>query len=83
MIDAECSIECKSGPSQGPNGERMPGNPKAWIVGGRCLMEMARWSDAVEWLERAIEREGAEGTEDHRELVHMLVQARAQVQKKK
>jgi len=83
LIDAECSIECKSGPSQGPNGERMPGNPKAWIVGGRCLMEMARWSDAVEWLERAIEREGAEGTEDHRELVHMLVQARAQVQKKK
>lgn len=83
LIDAECSVECKSGPGQGPNGERIPGNPKAWIVGGRCLMEMARWSDAVEWLERAVEKEGAEGTEDNRELVHMLGQARAQVQKKK
>ncbi|KEF57311.1 uncharacterized protein A1O9_05228 [Exophiala aquamarina CBS 119918] len=83
LIDAECSVECKSGPGQGPNGERIPGNPKAWIVGGRCLMEMARWRDAVEWLERAVEKEGVEGTEDHRELVQMLMQARAHVQKKK
>lgn len=83
LIDAECSIECKSGPGQGPNGERIPGNPKAWIVGGQCLMEMSRWSDAVEWLERAIEKEGGDGADDNRALSLMLVQARSHLEKKK
>lgn len=83
LNDAECSLECKSGPAQGPNGERIPGNPKAYIVGARCLMEMARWNDALEWLERAFEKEGGEGTDDHRELHHLLGQARAHQEKKK
>lgn len=78
LNDAECSIEAKSGPSQGPNGERIPGNPKAWIVGGKCLMEMGRWSDTVEWLERAVEKEGREG-DDCRQLLQMLADARKRV----
>ncbi|KAJ9603209.1 hypothetical protein H2200_012504 [Cladophialophora chaetospira] len=73
--DAECSVECKRGPGQGPNGEKVPGNPKAYIVGGRCLMEMGRWQDAVEWLERAIEIEGKDG-DDGRELTRRLTEAK-------
>lgn len=81
LKDAECSLECKSGPSNGPNGEKIPGNPKAYIVGGRCLMEMGRWQDAVEWLERALEVEGKEG-DDGRELVRQLAEARSHVEAK-
>ena len=74
LKDAECSLECKRGPGQGPNGEKIPGNAKAYIVGARCLMEMSRWQDAVEWLERAIEIEGNDGDEG-RELVRRLAEA--------
>ncbi|KIW14717.1 hypothetical protein PV08_07501 [Exophiala spinifera] len=81
LKDAECSLECKRGPSQGPNGERIPGNPKAYIVGGRCLMEMGRWSDAVEWLERGIEIEGTDG-DDGRELTRQLADAKSHLPKK-
>src|ERR1700712_1665225 len=31
LKDAECSIQCKGGPGQGPNGEKVPGNAKAYI----------------------------------------------------
>ncbi|KIW62157.1 hypothetical protein PV04_10358 [Phialophora macrospora] len=75
LKDAECSIECKRGPGQGPNGEKVPGNAKAYIVGGRCLMEMGRWQEAVEWLEKAIEIEGKEG-DDGRELMRRLTEAK-------
>jgi len=78
--DAECSIECKRGPGQGPNGEKIPGNPKAFVVGGKCLMEMGRWMEAVEWLERAIEIEGKEG-EDCKELARMLLLSRKEAEK--
>lgn len=76
--DAECSVECKRGPATGPNGERIPGNPKAFIIGGRCLSEMGRWTDVVEWLERGIDFEGKEG-EDGKEMRRMLDQARKEL----
>ncbi|EXJ81778.1 hypothetical protein A1O1_07843 [Capronia coronata CBS 617.96] len=75
LKDAECSLECKKGPSNGPNSEKIPGNAKAYIVGGRCLMEMGRWRNAVEWLEKAVEVEGTEG-DDGRELARQLTEAR-------
>lgn len=81
LKDAECSLECKRGPGQGPNGEKVPGNAKAYIVGGRCLMEMGRWSDAVEWLQRALEVEGNEG-DDGRELMRRLAEARTHTENK-
>ena len=78
--DAESSTECKRGPGQGPNGEKIPGNPKAFIVAGRCLSEMGKWTEAVAWLERAIDNEGEDG-EDGRELVKMLEQTRKQLER--
>ncbi|KIX05235.1 uncharacterized protein Z518_06107 [Rhinocladiella mackenziei CBS 650.93] len=78
LKDAECSLECKRGPGIGPNGEKVPGNAKAYIVGGRCLMEMARWADAVEWLERAIQMEGKEG-DDGRELTRQLAESKKHI----
>ncbi len=81
LVDAECSLECKRGPGQGPNGEKIPGNAKAYIVGGRCLMEMARWDDAVEWLERAVEIEGIQG-DDGRELMRLLAESKKHVEDK-
>ncbi|KIX94608.1 uncharacterized protein Z520_09654 [Fonsecaea multimorphosa CBS 102226] len=81
LKDAECSVECKRGPGTGPNGEKVPGNAKAYIVGGRCLMEMGRWQDAVDWLERAIEIEGKEG-DDCRELVRRLTEAKRHTENK-
>ena len=59
--DAESSTECKRGPQTTPQAQRIPGNPKAFILGGRCLLEMSRFDEAVKWLERAIEIEGQEG----------------------
>jgi len=73
--DAECSTECKRGPGTGPNGEKIPGNAKSFILGGKCLMEMSRWSEAVEWLERAIDIEGKDDG-DGRELLRMLAEAK-------
>lgn len=81
LKDAECSVECKKGPGAAPNGEKTPGNAKAYIVGARCLREMGRWSDAVEWLEKAIEVEGKEG-DDGRELVRRLTEARSHTAEK-
>ncbi len=43
------------------------------------MMEMGRWQDAVEWLDRAIEIEGKEG-EDGRELVRRLAEAKRHTQ---
>jgi translocation protein SEC72 len=81
LKDAECSLECKRGPGQGPNGEKVPGNAKAYIVGGRCLMEMGRWQEAVEWLEKAIDIEGKEG-DDGRELMRRLTEAKKRTESK-
>lgn len=78
--DAECSTECKRGPQTGPNGEKAPGNSRAFVLGGTCLVEMCRWADAVKWLERAIEIEGADG-DDGREMQRLLAQAKARAEK--
>ena len=77
--DAECSIECKRGPQTGPQGQRIPGNPRAFILGGRCLLEMSRFDDAVKWLERAIDIEGKEGAEGA-QLEKLLEEARRKVE---
>jgi translocation protein SEC72 len=81
LVDAECSIKCKPGPGQGPNGERTPGNARAYILGAQALMEMARWQDAAEWLERAVEIEGKDGP-DGAELMRRLMEARRHVSPK-
>lgn len=79
--DAECSTECKRGKQQGPQGQVMPGNPRAFTIGGKCLVEMGRWEEAVDWLERGLELEGDDGP-DGKEMMKMLVEARAAVEKK-
>lgn len=63
--DAECSVECK----------RM-GNHKAWWRAGKCLCEMGRWTDAVEWLTKSLDAEGREG-EGGKELSSLLEEAKA------
>ncbi|RMZ77828.1 hypothetical protein DV737_g4126, partial [Chaetothyriales sp. CBS 132003] len=76
--DAECSTECKRGPQTTPQGQRVPGNPQAFIVGGKCLIELTRFDQAVKWLERAIEIEGKEGP--GQELVKLLAEAKEKAQ---
>ena len=78
--DAECSTECKRGSATAPNGQVIPGNAKAFVLGGRCLIELGRWSEAVAWLERGTEIEGKEG-EDGKELVRLLDEARKRSEK--
>ena len=85
--DAEKSTECKAGPAVGPQGQKGPGNVKAWVLGARCLGEMGRWGECVEWGERGLEVEGlsagaAPGQgEDVKELQRLLAQARKEVEK--
>ncbi|KAL9111112.1 MAG: hypothetical protein Q9227_004375 [Pyrenula ochraceoflavens] len=62
--DAEQSVECKRN-----------GNQKAWWRAGKCLGEMGRWADAVNWLEKAVEVEGKDG-EGGKELVSLLAETR-------
>ncbi|KAK5093432.1 hypothetical protein LTR70_004793 [Exophiala xenobiotica] len=73
--DAECSTECKRGKQQGPQGQQAPGNPRAFTIGGKCLVEMGRWEEAVTWLERGLELEGTEGP-DGKEMQRLLGEAR-------
>jgi translocation protein SEC72 len=73
--DAEASTECKRGPQTGPQGQKIPGNPRAFIIGGKCLMEMSRFDEAVKWFERAIEIEGRDGV-DGAQLVLLLTEAK-------
>lgn len=79
--DAECSTECKRGKQQGPQGQQLPGNPRAFTIGGKCLMEMGRWEEAVAWLERALELEGNDGP-DGKEMTRLLGEAKEAVAKK-
>lgn len=79
--DAECSTECKRGIQQGPNGQRAPGNPRAFVLGGKCLTEMGKWDEAVEWLARGIELEGADGP-DGKEMQRLLDEAKEGLKKK-
>ena len=79
--DAETSTECKRGKQQGPQGQQIPGNPRAFTIAGKCLMEMGRWDDAVEWLEKALDVEGDDGP-DGTEMTKMLAEAKAAVVKR-
>jgi translocation protein SEC72 len=78
--DAELSKECKKGLQTGPNGEKVPGNPKSYLLGGKCLMEMSRWSDAVAWFGEGLEVEGEIG-DDGKQMVAMLNGARKEEEK--
>ena len=85
--DAERSVECKAGPAVGPQNQKGPGNVKAWVLGGRCLGEMGRRGEAVEWCEKGAEVEGigASATpgqgEDTKELQKLLAQGRRELEK--
>ncbi|KAJ1328880.1 translocation protein SEC72 [Microdochium nivale] len=48
-LDAEASVEAKR-----------VGNSKAWWRRGKCLMEMGRLEEAVEWVGKGLEMEGEE-----------------------
>lgn len=73
--DAECSAECKRGRQQTPQGQQVAGNPRAFVLGGKCLVEMGRWSEAVEWLEKGLELEGGDGV-DGKEMQRLLGEAK-------
>jgi translocation protein SEC72 len=59
-VDAKTSVEC------GPTG-----NPKAWWRGGKCLIEMGRWEEAKEFIQRGLEAEEKTG-EGARELKGLM-----------
>ncbi|KAF2198061.1 hypothetical protein GQ43DRAFT_176280 [Delitschia confertaspora ATCC 74209] len=49
-VDAECSVEMKK-----------VGNAKGWWRRGRCLLEMGRLEEGLEWVGKALEFEASEG----------------------
>lgn len=65
--DCEASVECKR-----PQGEK----GKVWWRGGKCLLEMRRYGDAVDWLQRGIDCEAGLQGDDGRELRNLLDEAR-------
>lgn len=65
--DAECSVEAKRG-----------GNAKAWWRRGRCLLEMGRFEEAVEWVGKGLEIEGEE-----KELVELLKDVEGRMKKER
>ncbi|KKY16548.1 putative tetratricopeptide repeat domain-containing protein [Phaeomoniella chlamydospora] len=67
--DAESSVECK----------RIQ-NSKAWWRGGKCLYEMGRYTDAAEWLTKALELEGKEG-EAGKDISGLLADAKRELDK--
>lgn len=79
--DAESSAECKRGIQQGPQGQKIPGNPRAFVLGGKCLVEMSRWDEACGWLEKGLELEGDDGP-GGAEMIKLLQQAREGREKK-
>ena len=76
--DALCSTECKKGPSQTPQGQRVMGNPKAFLIGGKALMEMGKTAEAVDWLEKALDIEGNQ-QEECKYLASMLDDAKSRL----
>lgn len=73
--DAMSSAECKKGPTVTPQGQKIAGNPKAFLIGGKALLEMGRTDEAVQWLEKAIEVEGTQ-QDDSKHLIQMLQEAK-------
>lgn len=72
--DAICSTECKKGPSRTPQGQMIPGNPTAWTIAGKALLEMGRTGEAVELLQKGVETEGTQAP-DCKPLIKLLEQA--------
>lgn len=76
--DCEASVECKR-----PQGLNVAGKPSPWVKGGKCLMELGRFTEAVGWLTRGIDceavsaqiLEGQAGGEEGKELRKMLAEA--------
>ncbi|KMU92012.1 ER protein translocation subcomplex subunit [Coccidioides immitis H538.4] len=68
-VDAQLSIEC--------NDET---NTKAWWRGGKCLIEMGRWEEAIDWLQKGLEAEGR-GSDGGRELKTLLDDAEKGLEK--
>lgn len=77
--DALCSTECKKGPSVTPQGQRVLGNPKAWTIGGKALLEMGRVDEAVDWLQKGVETEGTQ-TDDCKVLAKLLEEAKKRLE---
>lgn len=69
--DCEASVECKR-----PQGEK----GKVWWRGGKCLMEMGRSGEAVDWLERGVDCEAGLQGEDGREMRALLREARTKAE---
>lgn len=65
--DCEASVECKR-----PQGEK----GKVWWRGGKCLLEMGRYGEAVDWLERGVDCEAGLQGEDGREMRGLLAEAK-------
>ncbi|PGH12210.1 hypothetical protein AJ79_04389 [Helicocarpus griseus UAMH5409] len=59
-VDAKSSIEITA-----------TGNSKSWWRGGKCLVEMGRWEEARQWIEKGLEIEGVNG-EGSRELKALM-----------
>jgi translocation protein SEC72 len=72
--DAVCSTECKKGPSRTPQGQNVAGNPIAWTIAGKALLEMGRTDEAVEWLHKGVEIEGTQQP-DSKALVKLFEEA--------
>lgn len=77
--DAVCSTECKKGPQRTQQGQLIPGNPKAWIVGGKALLEMGRTQEAVDALEKGFEIEGTH-SDDCKALLRLLEEAKKKLE---
>lgn len=77
--DAVCSTECKKGPQVTPQGQRILGNPKAFMVAGKALLEMGRTDEAVAWLQKGVETEGTQ-TDDCKALVKLLEEAKKRLE---
>lgn len=80
--DAECSAECKRGAQVGPQGQKIPGNPGAFALGGKCLTEMARWDDALAWLQKGVDIEGDDGSPASREMHRLYELAKSEVERR-
>ena len=72
-VDALISVDLKPAPGQG----------KAWWRRARCLMEMGRLAEALEWVNKGLETESTgEGANDLRSMQKMIVERMQQIQKK-
>lgn len=81
-VDAQCSVECKKGVQQGPGGQRLAGNPGGFALGGKCLTEMGRWEEALDWLQTGVDVEGQDESPASKEMHRLYALAKAEVGKR-